>query len=293
MACFHPLEAVQEYPGAVPRISDGAHDRLDGEKLWLPCGRCIGCRLVRQRAWAIRCMHEAQMHRDNSFVTLTYNDTGPSLNYFDFQKFVRALRKGTGVKFRYFVGGEYGGISLRPHFHALLFGIGFSVDRLHSSSLISKYWRHGFNYVGDVTYDSASYVARYCCDKVNGDRASAYYLRVDTRTGEYVRCTPEFGRMSLKPHGLGYSWFQKYWKEVFLVRDGVVLRGGRQVPSPRYYFDLLCRLPEDAKGEVSERVEFDRYVRSARFSEDCTPARLEVRERCARAKMSFLRRDTL
>jgi hypothetical protein len=233
-------------------------------------------------------MHEAQMHSFSSFVTLTYEDTGPSLNYSDFQKFIRAFRRGSGVKCRYFVCGEYGDINLRPHFHALVFGHYFDRDSIGYSREVGRYWNHGFNYVGDVSYDSAQYVARYSCDKVTGDRGRSHYLRVDVRSGEYVQCVPEFGKMSLKP-AIGYSWFQKYWREVFGVRDGVVVRGGRTVPAPRYYFDLLQRLPEDAKGEVSDRVVFDRYVRSSRFVEDCTPSRLEVRERCARARMKFMR----
>ena len=60
MACYKPLTAYQcadrsiiwrELPGAdVVRT------------LQLPCGQCVGCRLERSRQWAIRCMHEAQMH---------------------------------------------------------------------------------------------------------------------------------------------------------------------------------------------------------------------------------------
>lgn len=288
MSCFRPLEAVQTSVGSVPVISDGIHDRLDGKRLWLPCGRCIGCRLDRQRSWAVRCMHEAQMHAFSSFVTLTYEKTGPSLNYSDFQKFIRAFRKGSGVKCRYFVCGEYGEVNLRPHFHALVFGHYFDRDRIGYSSEVAKYWKFGFNFVGDVSYDSAQYVARYSCDKVSGDLAFSHYLRVDIRTGEYVRCVPEFGKMSLRP-AIGYSWFQKYWKEVFGVRDGIVLRGGRVVPPPRYYFDLLQRLPQDEKGDLSERVVFDRAVRSAGFAEDSTPSRLEVRERCARARVKFMK----
>lgn len=292
MACFRPLEAVQRSPGEVPLISPGCHDRYDGKWLWLPCGRCIGCRLDRQRAWAIRCMHEAQMHAFSSFVTLTYEDTGPSLNYLDFQKFIRAFRKGSGVKCRYFVCGEYGEVNFRPHFHALIFGHYFDRDSVGNSSEVSKYWRHGINYVGDVTFDSAQYVARYSCDKITGDRASSHYMRVDVRTGEFVRCVPEFGKMSLRP-AIGYSWFQKYWPEVFGVRDGVVVRGGRVVPPPRYYFDLLQRLPSDSVGALHERILLDRELRASRFSEDRAPARLEVRERCAKARIRFMKESKL
>ena len=40
----------------------------------LPCGQCIGCRLEKQRQWAIRIVHEALLWDENMFITLTYND---------------------------------------------------------------------------------------------------------------------------------------------------------------------------------------------------------------------------
>ena len=95
MACYKPLTAYQcadrsiiwrELPGAdVVRT------------LQLPCGQCVGCRLERSRQWAIRCMHEAQMHTSKCFITLTYAPEhcpkDMSLNYEDFQLFMKRLRK--------------------------------------------------------------------------------------------------------------------------------------------------------------------------------------------------------
>ena len=106
MACYKPLTAYQcsdksiiwrEIPGAdVVRT------------LSLPCGQCVGCRLERSRQWAIRCMHEAQMHASNCFITLTYdNEHCPkdySLNYEDFQLFMKRLRKHyTGKTIRFYM----------------------------------------------------------------------------------------------------------------------------------------------------------------------------------------------
>ena len=42
------------------------------EPLEIPCGQCIGCKLERSRQWAMRCVHEALLHEENSFITLTY-----------------------------------------------------------------------------------------------------------------------------------------------------------------------------------------------------------------------------
>lgn len=270
MPCYRPLDAWQLEDGSVVFSEKGAVRR----PLRLPCGRCVGCRDMRVRGWAIRCMHEASMHEASSFVTLTYDGAiGPSINYLDFQKFMKRLRRRVGPA-RFFMSGEYGEMGLRPHFHALLFGVGFSDlspcgKGLFRSAMLESLWRFGFSSVGDVTLESAAYVAGYAYKKISGEMAHSHYSRVDVRTGEIVECVPEFGRMSLKP-GIGYSWFQKYWRDVFGARDGVVLPGGRVVPAPRYYSRLL----ESLDGERFEELEVVRYRQSAKYSGDDSDERL-------------------
>lgn len=242
-------------------------------------------------------MHEAQMHKENCFITLTYDGLcSPSLNYKDYQRFMYRLRQAIG-SVRFFMSGEYGEMGLRPHFHALIFGRSFSNDgklgeNIYRSRVLERLWPHGYSSVGAVSFESAGYVAKYTQKKVSGDLADAHYTRLDERTGELVRVVPEFGRMSLRP-GIGYKWFQKYWREVYGPRDGVVRPGGFVVPPPRYYDKLLVELPEDAKGEYSERVEFDRFVRSQQFRGECTPDRLFVRELCAVSKAAFTKKSKL
>ena len=102
----------------------------------VPCGQCIGCRLERSRQWAMRCVHEAQLHEDSCFITLTYNDENlpddASLNVKHFQNFMKEFRAAIAPKkVRFFHCGEYGehngtykheqsyGLSSlgRPHYH--------------------------------------------------------------------------------------------------------------------------------------------------------------------------------
>lgn len=266
--------------------------------LQLSCGRCIGCRMARSRSWAIRCVHESQMHVLSSFVTLTYKDLSPpffcsrcdswihslSLHYCDFQLFMKRLRKWYGPV-RFFACGEYGDERQRPHFHALLFGCFFTdrkrlTDTLYKSDKLSELWPHGFASIGDVTFQSAAYCARYACKKVSGPLAEDHYNRVDTTSGELVSVVPEFGRMSLRP-GIGYPWFVKYWREVYEARDGVVVNG-KTLPAPKFYDKLL----ERTAPELKELKEFDRYLTSQKFIDDCTPDRLAVREAVAEAKIN-------
>ena len=78
----------------------------------VPCGQCINCRLEKARQWAIRCTHEAQLYKDNCYLTLTYNDihlpSDKSVHKKEIQNFIRRIRKITTNNIRYFACGEYG-----------------------------------------------------------------------------------------------------------------------------------------------------------------------------------------
>lgn len=144
--CYHLIPAWQLDSGEVV-FSERRGVR---RSLQLPCGRCIGCRLRRVRSWAIRSVHEASMHPVSSFVTLTYDDAHytPSLNYPDFQRFMYRVRQKFGAT-RFFCAGEYGSLNDRPHFHALLFGLGFTDlsligAKLYRSSTLESLWPFWF-----------------------------------------------------------------------------------------------------------------------------------------------------
>lgn len=169
-----------------------------GEAVQLPCGQCIGCRLDYSLHWAVRCMHEAQMHDENCFLTLTYSDehvpSSGSLDKGALQKFWKRLRKRFPERrIRYFACGEYGERLHRPHYHACVFGFDFP-DRelfmmregipLYTSEALAQCWPFGFCSIGDVTFESAAYVARYACKKITGEAASRHYERIDYETGE-------------------------------------------------------------------------------------------------------------
>ena len=93
MTCYHPLTAwrLSSQSTLIFRPPRGGEDVV--EQLHLPCGQCIGCRLERSRQWAIRCVHEASLHKQNAFITLTYSDDNlpdpPTLRVDHFQKFMR------------------------------------------------------------------------------------------------------------------------------------------------------------------------------------------------------------
>lgn len=298
MACFHPVLAFQGEDGYV-RFSELARDG-SVKQLELSCGQCVGCRLERSRQWAVRCMHEAQMHEANCFITLTYKDDGlprfMSLRYKDFQLFMKRLRKVAEPGLRFFMCGEYGGEHARPHFHACLFGHDFR-DKvlfrrtqgaaLYRSAVLEKLWPHGFSTIGAVTFESAAYVARYVLKKVNGDAAVMHYGSVDTETGEVVKRCPEFCRMSLgrRPgEGIGGPWLQKFWSDVF--PRGKVVVNGEERNSPRYYDKRFRSLDSNSGAEL----DLDREMAARASFADRSDARLAVREACALARVKLLKR---
>lgn len=289
MACYHPL-AAWRVPGGVNFTPHKGGDRID-----LPCGRCIGCRLERSRQWATRIMFEAQFHEKNSFLTLTYDSehlpNPPSLRYPDVQKFLKRLRKFYDV--RYYVCGEYGERNGRPHYHMCLFGEDFSSDRafcrmsgahpVFTSPRLSDFWHHGDAYIAELSFDSAAYVARYCLSKVTGDAAGDHYRYVCPDTGEISQLEPEFGRMSLKP-GIGGQWFEKYSSDVYGAGDYVVING-RKCKPPRYFDKLLRRKDVLMYDDVKTMREFNAYDSREHNLDD----RLAVRER---VKIAQLRAST-
>lgn len=297
MPCFHPMPAVRMSDGSVKFVSRNKRG-VEGT-LELPCGQCIGCRLERSRQWAMRCLHESSLHDHNCFITLTYDDSnlppGGSLDYADFQKFMKRLRKRIKSPVRFYVGGEYGeNGTIRPHFHACIFGYDFldkvyfkktsSGEKIYTSKLLESLWPFGLSSVGNVTFESAAYIARYCIQKVTGDLAEAHY-RVVTDDGEIIDRVPEFNHMSLKP-GIGAAWLAKYRTDVF-PRDYVIVNGVKTKP-PKYYDTLFEREDPGSFSDIVAQRELDGYTQTLK-GENST-ARLSVREQVQSARLSMLKR---
>lgn len=197
----------------------------------LPCGKCVECLLERSREWSIRCVHEASCHQNNSFITLTYAPEhipkDGKLNYYDFQLFLKKLRKHSKINFSFFMCGEYGEQTLRPHYHACLFGIDFPDkvlerqnihgDDIWSSQTLTKIWGLGHTELGSVTQKSAGYVARYVLKKQTPDAPQG------------------FQKMSLK-NAIGKTFIEKWFRDVFIAaRGSIILSDGTKTKIPRYY----------------------------------------------------------
>ncbi len=287
--CYRPIPAYRLRGGSV-----SFKHTEDCSELMLPCGSCIGCRLERSRQWAVRMMHESQMHDTNSFITLTYRPEDLPLHgvcVHHFQDFMKRLRSRLSPRaIRFFHCGEYGEKFSRPHYHAIIFGFDFP-DKLpfkeanghvlFQSPFLEEVWSFGHCLVGSVSFESCAYVARYIVKKVLGEKGLDHYFSLNELTGELVEQTPEYCTMSRRP-GIGARWMEKFGTEVF-HNDSVVMRGFEQ-NVPRFYESFFDELDLEA-------LKGSREVASYRFASDHTAERLKVQEVVKVAQVSFLKRS--
>lgn len=301
MACYRPLTGYRSKfvnrngkREIVFNTSDGYADM----EVKIACGQCIGCRLERSRQWALRGVHEASLYDRNSFITLTYDDANlpadGSLDVTHFQKFMKRLRrKYPETKIRFFHCGEYGDRTRRPHYHAVLFNMDFN-DKilikekegicLYTSPTLSQLWPMGFNTVGDVTFESIAYVARYITKKVTGELAESHYQVIDSDSGELISVLkPEYVTMSRRP-GIGRDWYDKFKGDCY-PKDFVTVRGKKMRP-PKFYDKIL----EDQHGELFERIKEKRIKDAQKYKADQTVERLEVKEAVKQAQLNQLKR---
>lgn len=261
----------------------------DGQAL--PCGKCLPCLQSRARVWTHRIMLEAAQWSDNAFVSLTYEDQAltfvgdrPTLNYPDVQLFLKRLRKAYEPnRFRFYLSGEYGDETERPHYHAAFFNFptcargrtrrrfGFG-DRpiwrgcCAACELVGETWKLGDVDLGVLETSSAQYVAGYILKKMTHRQDFRLFGR-----------DPEFSQMSRQP-GVGLSALHEVASEMLKFNLDitesdvpVTLRhGSRQLPLGRYarrklreYIGKEANAPQETLEIQKEKL---RPLREAAFN---------------------------
>lgn len=279
----------------------------------------------------MRCVHESQMWEENCFITLTYDDDhlpiNQSLDYRDFQLFLKRLRKHFAPReIRFFMCGEYGSNTRRPHFHAALFNLDFpdkklfktteQKNKLYTSDLLDRIWGKGFTNIGALTYQSAAYIARYITDKITITDSSStkinpstnlpysyHYHSINPLTGELTQLKPEFQQSSRNP-GLGHGWYKKYKTDVFnpghgdgapisannpvedVGRNGQIRINGQWARAPRYYLNKY----KQTNPLQYQRLSALRSEMALSTMEDNAPHRLKAKETVKLAQLSQLKR---
>ena len=246
----------------------------------IPCGQCIGCRLDYSRQWATRCMLEAKEYKHNAFLTLTYDqehitwvqganrETGEvepvtTLVPEDLTKFMKDLRRYYKYhynhdKIRFYACGEYGSKTFRAHFHIIAFNLPIedkeyfftnnAGDKIYLSKTIEQIWGKGQVSIGDVTWNSAAYTARYVMKKVKGKDAERYYKTLGV--------VPEFVRMSRR-EGIGRKYYEENKDKIYELDEIIITskKGLAQKVKPSKYYDRLFDLdsPEAMKALKKRR----------------------------------------
>lgn len=245
MHCIRPLKAGFTSSGDITFSTRNADQSQVGFQL--ECRKCLPCRLNIAREKAVRCYHQAQMHEDNIFLTLTYNDehlSSPKLVYQDWQNFAKKLRQEisyeTSERISYMVTGEYGDKNKRPHWHAIIFN--FSPkdkeykyrtelgEVVYGSERIARIWGKGLCEFGSVTLESAGYVARYASKKLIHGRDG---------THEYDPIHKTSSRRAI-----GRTWIENHYQHTF-GNGFIVLPNGQKSKIPRYYVDWAKKFQPD------------------------------------------------
>jgi len=199
---------------------------------------------------------------------------------------------------------QYGYSKLgRPHFHAIIFNQDFRFihedtklpdlelerkspkgDPLYRSRILEECWGKGFVTVGDVTFESAAYCARYVMKKMTGEMSEQHYTRM-YEDGELIKLKPEFTCMSKRPVGIGQQWFDKYKTDVY-PKDFTTIRGKKLKP-PKYYDRLL----ETIDSELLESIKDNRREFAELNNDDDGRYRLRHKEMVKKAQTQNLNRN--
>jgi len=302
MPCFHPITAFKQKPSLETGKARLIFKSTSTENaIQIPCGQCLGCRMEKARQWTARIMHEASQHKNCKFITLTYEKQplNNSLNKRDIQLFLKKLRKYLSARderVRFYQCGEYGDEKGRPHHHMAVFTnaiaskkglartegerafhlfedeeeISSGKNKIYKSVTLGKLWGKGFVSIGDLTYDSASYIAQYVTKKITGKKAEKHY------NGRL----PEYSTMSRRP-GIGKTWWDKYKDDVEKI-DGIIFKGNKLKP-PRYYDNEAEKInPQELKTRKEKRL-----LEAKQF----TSVQLKAKEIVAKQKYSQHKRS--
>lgn len=167
-------------------------NKLTNESIPVPCGRCPSCLARRVSGWSFRLMQEDKISTSAVFLTLTFdtanvplsNNGFMTLEKKPFQLFMKRLRKAHGKDhppLRYYACGEYGGVTQRPHYHAILFNA--------NVELIAGAWAIDGKPIGNIHYGSVTGASvGYTLKYMNKPKRKPQHQRDDR--------LPEFALMS-------------------------------------------------------------------------------------------------
>lgn len=242
----------------------------------VPCGRCYGCLRRKQRELALRLSYDLNNSFDSLFATFTYDDdnllynsvsreTGeifplPSVSKEHAQKLLKRIRKhldydSKKTKLLYYLTGEYGDTTKRPHMHAIIYLIGENTCKMSLKNACIKSWNY-------CDWNIAS--IEKCLQSVQSDGAKMYVAKHQMKKCKGVDGQAPY--FQLRSKGIGFTFLDNPSEIDFAERNGyLVYDRNKKAPIPRYYREKLGLQVKD--GEIinsyneqirKENIEFNK-----------------------------------
>lgn len=191
-----------------------------------------------------------RFHHDTaSFITLTYEDRHLPENLCvtkrEAQLFLKKLRKQIAPRqIRYFMVGEYGDKSQRPHYHAIIFGLDPT-----EGEVVKKCWQKGFIQMGTAETKAMSY-------------CGSYVVKKWTKRGhpDLEGRDPEF---SLKSQGIGKNFAQRVIQAYKSESGAHLLAKERSIQTSYAYGSKHWPMGRYVKEKIYEGLAFTKEERRA------------------------------
>lgn len=227
MACSYPITIRDKLRGT----------DINPVRILVPCGKCINCIQRKRAEWSFRILQELKISSKSTFLTLTYNEESiPKNNQLEkkiLQDYFKRVRI-TEPDLKYYAVGEYGTQTLRPHYHAIVFGCDNNtlINQWHNTKSTNKD-ALGFVTCDTVTEASIHYVTGYIVSK---------YGKIDEKTGKALNTwsDKDIAPFALMSKGLGKIYLKHnthFHKSNFTTET--IKEGGQKQLIPRYYRDKI------------------------------------------------------
>jgi len=225
MRCLSPITFPRPY------------GRGNNDLITVPCSICINCLSNLRNDWTFRLVEENKKSIYSDFITLTYDDeqliiadgNTPTLLKRDLQLFLKRLRQYLSRNIpnyqndlRYFLVGEYGSKTDRPHYHGILFNIPINnktFREIEVNTILQNTWKKGRTSVGTVTQASIHYITKYMINPIDNKEIKENQFRI----------------MSTRP-GLGSNYLSVISEHQNKIKTDITYQpGGIKSKIPRYY----------------------------------------------------------